>query len=1005
MMTTKKQIFLSYGRGDNPDMVRQVAEALNSQSTCRAWYDKLDLPAVTQFTDEIATAIENSEYLVLFIGNHSLDSVWCEREWRHALNHCIPIIPVLAKGTWGDIGEKLPKRIRNINGVDGVVLPIEKVISEIMRLTSVQPDPLCDVRFAKALPTYYIPRDTYLDAMKHVIGIGDRTAKDATKMAGYVGVGGIGKTTLANALAQDCESRRTFDYIFWLTLGENTTANDANRLLYQIGETFGDAREDYQDLEKARTILSYHLRDKHTLIVLDDAWKDTQDLIHAFQFPNIDCRLLITTRSHSLLADVGTRAVSVDKLTVDEGVQLMHAIKPYADDGQKATYAEIVTFLDGHALAVQLASSQLNFYPPDRLLERLKKNALEANPFSDLIMDTNDRNASLERSLQLSYGDLGGDDPAQKADLQRRFRGLGIFAPNSTYPPEALKAMWDDADEFYAEDQAVELVKIGLLGRFGLRFGHHSLLTAYARALLLRADEKEALFPKYADWYIGRAKEIFVDLYDKPELWGDGEGELNFHDVVNITSLGRDLVYLTQDGTTGDLERALVFAVMTPRYVQLRMEARAWDWLEMGLNAVRALRRDKVNDADLLDSEAFILNELGLMKQNLNYPYDALLYYEEGLVLRRQQGNKREEATILCNIGKVYDDLGNKQMSLVYYEQVLPIDRALDNRLGEATTLNNIGFVYSSLGDNQKALAYYEQALPIRREVGDRGGEAQTLNNMGLVYSALGEKQKALAYYEQALPIRREVRDRGGEARTLNNIGLVYFDLGEKQKALEYYEQALPLHRAVGNRGVEAVTCFNMGMVYESLGDLDRAIALVERCVILDEQIQHPDLESDRGYLIYLKRQRGDADVLTNSRIELHMKELVALYQQSEEALRQFLKKRGLLDNAIEKIVNDVVQFISKQYQSLNMPSELIQQWIQNTYAVLRHVPEKRDEWLGILEANETQISNMGDNWAHELAFVEALLAILRGEKPVLPNDNPYADAVKQLLDALNQSS
>ncbi|HRF99098.1 MAG TPA: hypothetical protein PLZ51_27995, partial [Aggregatilineales bacterium] len=68
-------------------------------------------------------------------------------------------------------------------------------------------------------------------------------------------------------------------------------------------------------------------------------------------------------------------------------------------------------------------------------------------------------------------------------------------------------------------------------------------------------------FPIFADWYIGRAKAIFDELEDKPELWADGEGGANFDDVENIRGLGADLVHLTKNGAVGDLNRALEFAV------------------------------------------------------------------------------------------------------------------------------------------------------------------------------------------------------------------------------------------------------------------------------------------------------------------------------------------------------------------------------------------------------------------------------------------------------------
>src|SRR5689334_18413784 len=140
-------IFLSYGRADvkpseeeHPDTLSTVErvyshlKALREHLQATPWYDKRDLPSVTKFTDEIERAIENSRYLLLFIGQHSLQSEWCKREWMHALKHCVPIIPILIRGTWADIGDKLPKDITAHNGIDAVSLSAAEVLDEISRL-------------------------------------------------------------------------------------------------------------------------------------------------------------------------------------------------------------------------------------------------------------------------------------------------------------------------------------------------------------------------------------------------------------------------------------------------------------------------------------------------------------------------------------------------------------------------------------------------------------------------------------------------------------------------------------------------------------------------------------------------------------------------------------------------------------------------------------------------------------------------------------------------------
>ncbi len=96
-----------------------------------------------------------------------------------------------------------------------------------------------------------------------------------------------------------------------------------------------------------------------------------------------------------------------------------------------------------------------------------------------------------------------------------------------------------------------------------------------------------------------------------------------------------------------------------------------------------------------------------------------------------------------------------------------------------------------------------------------------------------------------------------------------------------------------------------------------------------------------------------------------------------------------------------MVQFISQQGASSTLPFETIQQWVQNTYAVMKHVPEKLAEWREQLEGAKIKMSSMGDDWQNEVGFVDALLAVLRGEKPRLPESHPYYEPVRQLVEAL----
>ena len=78
------------------------------------------------------------------------------------------------------------------------------------------------------LPPRYLERDDYLDQFREALLSGETQAVGITGRPQYVGVqgmGGLGKSVLAAALAWDEEVRRAFpDGIFWLRFGQEVDA-------------------------------------------------------------------------------------------------------------------------------------------------------------------------------------------------------------------------------------------------------------------------------------------------------------------------------------------------------------------------------------------------------------------------------------------------------------------------------------------------------------------------------------------------------------------------------------------------------------------------------------------------------------------------------------------------------------------------------------------------------------------------------------------------------------
>src|SRR5271166_5598704 len=122
------------------------------------------------------------------------------------------------------------------------------------------------------LPPHYLPREADLTGLKQKLLSGDANVAitGQSSAMGIQGMGGIGKTVLASALAHDSEMRQAFsDGIYWLTIGQKPNLLDLqNQLLRQLTiskQTLTTERE-------AKDALREALEGRTALVVVDDAW-------------------------------------------------------------------------------------------------------------------------------------------------------------------------------------------------------------------------------------------------------------------------------------------------------------------------------------------------------------------------------------------------------------------------------------------------------------------------------------------------------------------------------------------------------------------------------------------------------------------------------------------------------------------------------------------------------------------------------------------------------------
>ena len=316
-----------------------------------------------------------------------------------------------------------------------------------------------------------------------------RGAANVQVLTAVRGWPGVGKTTLASALAHDPDLDEQFpDGVLWASLGQHPNIYaELVAWCQALGlPQLGPARS----AEELSAQLAAVLRDQRRLLIVDDVW-DVRD-VEPFRVGGRGCAMLITTRINEIARDITPTAEQVYLLGVlkpEQALSLLRELAPTVVAEHPELCRELVADLEGLPLAIQVAGRLLHAercsgFSVAALLRDIRAGArlIEARAPADRSEVARDTwptaGALLQKSTDLLSDHLFGC-----------FATLGVFAPKpATFDAAALQHMWQVEDP-RAEIRA--LVDYGLLevldcGRYWL----HALLVAHARSLL---SEDEAL--------------------------------------------------------------------------------------------------------------------------------------------------------------------------------------------------------------------------------------------------------------------------------------------------------------------------------------------------------------------------------------------------------------------------------------------------------------------------------------------------------------------------------
>ncbi len=732
------------------------------------------------------------------------------------------------------------------------------------------------------------------------------------------GLPGIGKTTLAVALAKDRQVQAHFcDGILWAGLGpQPNVLGQLARWGVLLGIKPADV-ENVNNWEDWGRALQASIGSRRLLLVIDDAWsvKDAR----TFQVGGPQCVHLLTTRLPRVAFAVAQQgAIVVPELQETDGLALLaryvsQLVQQDPQDARTLVRAvgslPLALTLMGKYLAAQVSTGQ-----PRRLqaaLARLQNTeqrlrvSMPTTPGERSPSLPENIPLSLHAAITISARQLNPQDHAALCALALFPPKPNSFSQEAALavcqgPVETLDVLWDT----------------GLIESSGLqRYALHRTIADYAQNQTQDQTAQQRLINymlHYIQTYeqdhealeletsnIQAALDAAVALRMSQALLQGVTTFVGFLRVRGHYSLANHYLQSALQAATvledpiGQmtvLRHLATFAELRGDYPQ------AEHYGQFGLMLARQLGR--------IDEESALLTTLGLVAFYRGDHDQATASLEEGLRLARQVGDSEQICTLLSNLGRVAQSQGNYPQADAFYHEGLALAWENEHEALIGRLLAFLGASTREQGNYDQAEQYCQEGLLLVRQQGHREHLTHLLIQLGAIAYYRGQDEQAEAHFEEGLAIARQIGHRAQICRLLANLGAPLAAKGDYAQAERYLQEGVDLARELGNRDSLPFLLMNLGGAIGQQGDYSRANACFEEGVEVARHVGSPWLISavlrDWGD-IHLKYQQLDAaaaalnEVLTLTNSSGQDPYLIA---QAEYGLAQIAALRGDISEA-----------------------------------------------------------------------------------------------------------
>ncbi|MFI8363672.1 BTAD domain-containing putative transcriptional regulator [Streptomyces sp. NPDC085612] len=661
-------------------------------------------------------------------------------------------------------------------------------------------------------------------------------ARPALAVGTVSGMGGIGKSALALRVAHQVKDAYPDGQLYADLRGTGTDPADPGTVLAGLLADLGVPRREVPASAEDRARLFRTVVDGRRLLLLLDDARDTAQ-VKPLLPGAAGCGVIVTGRAR-LGGLLSGHHVQLAEFTPREALGLLrHIVGDARVDREEEAAAALVTACARLPLAVRIVAARLAARPGWTVAHLVARLADERRRLTELRAD----DLAVAAVFELGYRQLTGPQAAVFRRLAPVSRpGIGLAAAGAAL----------GLPEPEAETLLEELVDAALLeSPEPGRYRHHELGRDFALNLPAPADEpEEAVCRRLLHHLLGMAAEAFqwmipgdpvhrsivaatadpgegrLRSLTEARAWVVAEFDCALHAVqlavrrpggadtahltvaadllVALSSFGQDIPYARITATAAELARAAVLCgndraagrahfLIGNAALQATDLGRARTASELAAQACR-----RAGDRAILQ-QAY--NDLGVIAQFEQRYGEAAEYFDEALVLAREQGHRSGALTITLNAALARIRGGRAAEALPACEEALAALREMADQHGVAHALCVRGQALHELGRLGEAVAAYEECLALCEAVRIPGQRAQADYRYARTLGALGRTAEALDASARALAHLRTAPGRGRDRgyALLVHAG-VCREAGRHEEARSHAQEALDAFTRAG---------------------------------------------------------------------------------------------------------------------------------------------------------------------------------------------------------------